>query len=305
MGAKKPATPNDQIASRVSKREVDAAALAATLPADRDRLLEVARECTALYNDAVLAKADFAALIITERYDAVVWKLNGGTFYGCCAGDESAGSVTARYCEATPGTVPIWGQRGEFLITVIDVRCWVKYGGGLGSALRSHFEFNVIDLDGPFISETGYRSHFCSPVGGSTVEDAASQIFADMFIQHRRYLAPEYQTRLANDELPGWVKTLAIPPRRKPATLELMPDQIPAGFELVDVVVTSHQAFVIRKWAALAAGKVKLATSAANPLKTAPLPHSDFPERQVTKEGDKVPAFRGETEAAFAEKHRK
>ena len=36
-------------------------------------------------------------------------------------------------------------------------------------------------------------------------------------------------------------------------------ERLPAGFVLVDVVVTTHQAFVVRKWEAAAKGKVEAA----------------------------------------------
>lgn len=34
-------------------------------------------------------------------------------------------------------------------------------------------------------------------------------------------------------------------------------ERLPVGFVLVDVVVTTHQAFVVRKWAAAAKGKIE------------------------------------------------
>ena len=35
--------------------------------------------------------------------------------------------------------------------------------------MGSHFEFNAVDLDKPFISETGYRSHFTH---ATTIDEA-------------------------------------------------------------------------------------------------------------------------------------
>lgn len=260
---KKAKTPTDRIAQREAERNAAAASVAATLPADRAALLDVAKECVELYNEAVLNRADFAALIIGERYDAVVWKLNGGTYFGCNGGDESAGSVIARHCQATPGEVPLWGQRGEFIVTVKDIRCWVKYGGGLGSVLSCHFEFNAVDLDGPFISETGYRSHFCAPMRGKTVDAAATEIFADLLNKQRRYLDPDYQDRRAEDVLPQWLQSLPQPPRRKPALRDPETLPVPDGFVLVDVVLTSRQAFIVRKWAEAARVKITVATREA------------------------------------------
>jgi hypothetical protein len=39
-------------------------------------------------------------------------------------------------------------------------------------------------------------------------------------------------------------------------------ERLPAGFVLVDVVLTTHQAFVVRKWEAAAKGKVEAAKAA-------------------------------------------
>ena len=260
----KPAT--DRIEQRSAARDAAAAAVAASLPADQAGLLDVAKECVQLYNDAVMNRADFAALIIGERHDAIVWKLNGGTYFGCHAGDESAGPVVSRHCQAVPGEVPLWGQQGEFMITVTDIRCWVKCGGGLGSVLRSQFEFNVVDLDAPFISETGYRCHFCGPVRGKTVVTAATEIFAEFLSKQRRYLEPDYQDLKAQGELPEWIKNLSIPPRRPLAVREIEALPVPDGFELVDVVLTLRQAFIARKWAEAARPKIKAATRESKQL---------------------------------------
>lgn len=61
-------TDADRAAERGAERDAAAAAVAASMPADRDGLLAIARECVELYNNAVLDRADFAALIISERY---------------------------------------------------------------------------------------------------------------------------------------------------------------------------------------------------------------------------------------------
>lgn len=259
--ASKTKTDADRAAERGAERDAAAAAVAASMPADRDGLLAVARECVELYNNAVLDRADFAALVISERYEAAIWKLNGGTFFGSCAGDDSAGMIVKRYCAAVPGVVPLWGQQGEFLINVKDIRCWVKYGGGLGSVLNSHFEFNAVDLDAPFISETGYRSHFCGVVRGQAVDAAAALIFADFLGKHRRYLEAEYQDRRAEDQLPDWILALVSPARRQPAIREPgdAVQVVPDGFVVVDVVLTARQAFIVRKWAEAARPRIAAA----------------------------------------------
>ncbi len=272
--AKKPTT------DPLWERDQAAAALAATMPADHAGLLAVAKECVELYNTAVLDRADFAALVISERYEAAVWKLNGGTHFGSGAGEASAGAIVKRHCQAEPGAVPMWGQQGEFIICVKEIRCWVKYGGGLGSVLNCPLEFHAIDLDGPFISETGYRSHFCGPMRGLAVDAAAAAIFAGFLAKERRYLVAEYQERRATDELPAWIQALPVPARRKPAAG--LDDALapPSGFVLVDVVLTAHQAFMVRKWAAAAAPLVRAAAAAEKARRNAAPPTPHAPRRE-------------------------
>ena len=62
--------------------------------------------------------------------------------------------------------MPLWGQSGEFLVDVEGIRAVVRMEGR-GFSWMHHFEFHAIDADTPFISETGYRSHFARPVGNA------------------------------------------------------------------------------------------------------------------------------------------
>ena len=74
-----------------SQRELQAATLAATLPDDRPALLAVAAGAVAALHGAILAGDESAARAEADRYDAVVWKLNGGRFSGCRSLDPEAG----------------------------------------------------------------------------------------------------------------------------------------------------------------------------------------------------------------------
>lgn len=87
---------------------------------DRAGLLAVTAEATAEFHAAVLACDDAAAQIAADRYDAAVWKLNGGTSFGIMdrSNPEAGGILAEAHCRAEAGTVPMWNQTGEFLITV-------------------------------------------------------------------------------------------------------------------------------------------------------------------------------------------
>ena len=161
------------------------AVMAAALPTDPAEMLAVAKAATDAFTEAVLAFDDAGADNAAEQVEAVVWKLNGDTFFGCSAGEDSARNVVARHCAAEAGKVPAWGQQGEFLIEVAGIRALVKCSDGF-SWMRFHLEFHAVDVHGPFISDTGYRSYFRSVVGGCTVDEAARCTMAALLKENGR-----------------------------------------------------------------------------------------------------------------------
>lgn len=241
-----------------------AAELLAALPADRDGLLAAAVAAVVEIDAAVMRGDGAAAEVAGDRYEAIIWKLNGGTNFGCMADDEAAGRVIERHCAAVPGDVPLWGQRGQFLAVAGDVRALVEYEAGYVGPLNAHFQFHAVDLDRPFISATGYRSHFDTARGCMTVDEVARGILAAMLAEKKRPVLIEasYRDRLADAPLPDWLAGLVPPARREPATVT-----IPPGFVLVDVVLPAHKAFIARRWAADAAAKVKAARAAKSDAK--------------------------------------
>lgn len=118
-------------------RENKAGARSAALPVETSELLAVAKTATEAFNVAVMASDDAGAAEAVELVQAVIWKLNGGTFFACMADEDSASNVVARYCAAVPGAVPAWGQQGEFLIEVAGMRALVAQFGDLHCALRT------------------------------------------------------------------------------------------------------------------------------------------------------------------------
>lgn len=266
-GRPKSPAPTEPGGDRIGRLEV----LAELLPATPAELLEVAIEAIAAVHAAVLAGDELARQLANERYQAVIWKLNGCTHAGSFRNDKSAGRVVEDHCRAQAGIVPMWGQSGSFVVTVDGVRCWVDFARGFGSAIDCHYDFHAVDLDRPFFSETGYRSHFDQVRTGQTVDQAACAIVSAFMAEHRRYLAQEVRERLAQKVLPAWLQAIQ-PASRRIGVVEQQLDQEPAppGFELVDVVLTAHQAFVVRKWAAAAAPLVKAARKASRAPKAQP-----------------------------------
>ncbi|MET3625160.1 hypothetical protein [Burkholderia ambifaria] len=199
---RKPAATVDAIADR----NTEAAELAATLPADRAGLLAAALSAISAMHAAVLEANAKAAGTAADRYEAVVWKLNGGTFRGSRdpANPDAAGHLVEQHCSAAPGTVPMWGQRGEFLITVSGVRAVVELRDGFGR-YRVGFAFHVVDADKPFISETGYKSHFETFKGGRTVEQVAIAVFSAQLAEGRRMVDAESRQRYGSKRRWTWL----------------------------------------------------------------------------------------------------
>ncbi len=240
----------------MSEREQRAAELAASMPDSPEQLLDMAVAAVDALHAAVVAGEQAEAMAAEDRYEAVIWKLNGGTHFGCLAGEDAPGHRVERHCRALPGMVPKWGQSGEFLIVVEGIRALVEFGDGMG-AMHSGYVFRAVDLNRPFISETGYRSHYAGVQMGCYVDEVASSIFADYLKERKHLIEGGYRDRLSRELLPAWMVRLEPPACRTPATLS-----VPPGHELVDVILPKRQAFIVRKWAVQA--QEKLAALAAD-----------------------------------------
>lgn len=248
----------------MNEREENAAKLAAHMPAGRDDLLKLAVKVVDEIHSSVLASNRIVAQQAFERYQAIIWKLNGGAFFGCANGDNSPASVVDDFCSAKSGNVPKWGQSGKFVVIVDAIRVLVKFGS-LGGWGNTHFEFYAVDLDSWFISATGYRSHIGELHYGMTVDEAAKAILSDYLKDKRHDINSEYRDILAKETLPAFLDALTPPPRRTPAHVE-----VPKGFVLVDVVLPSQKAFIAKKWAKEAKKKLDQIETTSTPKKDEP-----------------------------------
>ncbi len=129
--------------------------LAAILPNDEQILLEEAMRTVVDYHHYVMTHGQDGAEKKGYEYEAIAFKLNGKSSLGMCV-DGGGGCLIDDYCRALPGKVPMWGQRGVFLISVDGMRAVVEVGSPLMGASVS---FHAVDLDQPFISPTGFKSH--------------------------------------------------------------------------------------------------------------------------------------------------
>jgi hypothetical protein len=78
----------------------------------------------------------------------------------------------ARRLAAAPGKVPLWGQKGGFIIT-----CKFRFGVTCRVVIRSSMEglnASAVDWDGGmFMTATGYLELYVGPIGGRSVKQAA------------------------------------------------------------------------------------------------------------------------------------
>lgn len=117
----------------------------------REVLLDAALGAVGHLHESALAGDQVGIEYALQTYEAVVWKLNGGSFFASrdSCNPDAGGNVVDRYCAASPGQDPMWGQNGEFLICVLGMRARVEIMEGFGrAAVRMHF--HVVDLHRPF-----------------------------------------------------------------------------------------------------------------------------------------------------------
>lgn len=113
-------------------------------------------------NHAAMFAAEMEeSMRLHEEAHKLALRLNGGE-PGIIANEDAPGCVLERETAAEPGTVPLWGQTGDFIITVDDMTVRIElegmFGIGSGFSFWPGFAAHAVDYDWPFLSETGYRS---------------------------------------------------------------------------------------------------------------------------------------------------
>jgi hypothetical protein len=109
---------------------------------------------------AVLLVPDYeAATAIQKEADELACKLNGGN-PGIKAGPDAPCHVLERATHAPEGTLPLWGQTGEFIVIVGTMQVRIKIDGifGLGARPIPGFSTYCVEPDRPFLSDTGYQT---------------------------------------------------------------------------------------------------------------------------------------------------
>jgi hypothetical protein len=133
---------------------------------------------------AMLAADIDTAMALREEAHRLALRLNDGDC-GILAHEDSAANVLRRETAAEPGTVPLWGQDGEFVIAVNGMQVRIDldgmFGIGCGFCFWPGFAAHAIDDQRPFISETGYRSFLgthAEPAPGLAPDAFAEKVIA-------------------------------------------------------------------------------------------------------------------------------
>lgn len=139
---------------------------------------ETMQEAVPFYRDllerhhAAMLTADTEQVAeLREEAHLLAELLNGGD-PGILAHPEAPGYVLADQTAAPDGTVPIWGQKGRFTVTIDGMAVAIAMEGLFSVCSHAHwlgFQARAVDPTKPFLSETGFRSFlgiYADPVRG-------------------------------------------------------------------------------------------------------------------------------------------
>ena len=169
------------------------------LPNTMDKAIPYYRDLIEQNHAAMFAADVEESMRLHEEAHKLALRLNGGE-PGIIANDDAPGCVLERKTAATSNTVPLWGQTGDFIITVDDMRVRIELEGMFG--LTARFSFwpgfiaRAVDCDQPFLSPTGYRSFLgihAEPQAGLTPDAFTREVIAS-------YVERELKGRLVDIE---------------------------------------------------------------------------------------------------------
>lgn len=165
------------------------------LPSTMEHALPFYRTLIGRHHAAMLAADVDETMRLRGEAHLLAVRLNNGD-PGILADDAAPGYVLARETAATAGTVPLWGQCADFVITVDAMRVRVELDGIFGIGCRwgywPGFAAHGVDFDRPFLSETGYRSFL------GIYADPQADVTPDAFIAAviRSHVAHDLKGRL-------------------------------------------------------------------------------------------------------------
>ncbi|MEQ5778531.1 hypothetical protein J4E05_23650 [Thalassospira sp. NFXS8] len=137
--------------------------------------IQAAKQIARQFDIAIRANESDAAQKAAQDFRALIVSANGAKGEFGIFAPDGAGTVMTAALAAKDEDVPHWGQNGLFVLETDHGRVLVGFTCPLD--ICSRFEFNAIDLDLPFISETGFQSHFYAEWPPVSVNEAAAIIF--------------------------------------------------------------------------------------------------------------------------------
>lgn len=177
------------------------------VPATMEAAVPYYRALIEKHHAAMMAGDVQAAMAVREEAIDLAVKLNGGKLLGINGGEGSPVDLLERATAAPPGTVPLWGQTGEYTVTVGNMPVRIEQDGifGIGASVGywPNFYAHAVEPDKPFLSETGYRSFMgahAEPVPGITPDRFASEVISSYIAKDckgkPRKLEPSYAQRI-------------------------------------------------------------------------------------------------------------
>lgn len=141
------------------------------LPSTMGEALPFYRTLIDRHHAAMLGADESEALRMREEARKLALRLNGGDT-AILADENAPGRVLERETAAPIDTPPLWGQSGDFCVTVGEIRARIRmhgmFGIGMSWSFWPGFCAHAVDYARPFLSETGYRSflgiHAASPL---------------------------------------------------------------------------------------------------------------------------------------------
>jgi len=156
----------------------------AHLPSDMEAGIAAYRTMLEKNHQAMLAGDEKTAMAIRKEANRLAEKLDPQD-HGILSGPEASGYLLMNGTAATPGTIPMWGQSGEFDVKVGNMPVHIKMDGMIGTFgsinLWPPFSANVVEPEKPFFSETGFRSFIgvhAEPHAGITPDEFARGVIA-------------------------------------------------------------------------------------------------------------------------------
>jgi hypothetical protein len=172
-----------------------------------DDAVAYASQLAETINAAILNGCIDEAVALIGNWHTLAYQLNGGGGY--FSEPSSAGYYLLEKTAAKPGETPLWGQQGRFAIEVGGIFSLVTFHGPQWSSTVAHMEFEALELALPYLSETGYRSHFffLPQIAGLTVREAAEAAMLEFIGKRCRIQrTPRLEAKTREYAALPWVK---------------------------------------------------------------------------------------------------